>query len=194
MRVSKAKAHENRERVIDVASELLREKGVDGIGIADLMDAAGLTHGGFYRQFKSKDDLVAQAVDRAFDATRAALMDHVAHTPGDPLRALVEYYVSSAHVDAVGQGCSLPALGSDAGRTADPVLHTVFGDAVEAYLGAIASLVPNIDPGTARQRAIAILAEMVGAIVISRAIAAGPLRDEMVRTVRDDLVDRNSSA
>jgi TetR/AcrR family transcriptional regulator, transcriptional repressor for nem operon len=191
MRVSKEKAHENRERVIDVAGELLRQKGVDGIGIADLMDAAGLTHGGFYRQFKSKDDLVAQAIARAFDDTRIALQDHVARTPGDPLRALVDYYVSSAHVDAVGQGCSLPALGSDAGRTSDPALSAVFGSAVEAYLDAIASLVQGKDPSTARQRALAILAEMVGAIVIGRAVGAGPLRDEVVRTVRDDLVDRN---
>ena len=190
MRVSKEKAHENRERVIGVAGQLLREKGIDGIGIADLMQAAGLTHGGFYRQFKSKDDLVAQAVTRAFDDTRIALMDHIARTPGEPLRALVEYYVSSAHVDGVGQGCSLPALGSDASRTTDSALSAVFGNAVEAYLDAIASLAPGVDPNTARQHALAILAEMVGAIVIARAVAPGPLRDELVRTVRDDLVDR----
>ncbi|MEO8686305.1 MAG: TetR/AcrR family transcriptional regulator, partial [Devosia sp.] len=156
-------------------------------GIADLMQAAGLTHGGFYRQFKSKDDLVAQAVGRALDASKSAMIARVAHTPGDPLHALVDHYVSCEHIEGLGQGCGLPALGSDAGRTTDPTLHAVFADAVESYVDGISSLVPAGDPDAARQHAIVVLAEMVGAVVLARAIGAGPLRDEVVSTVRDDL-------
>ena len=130
--MSREKAEENRQRVIDAAATLLRQKGIDGIGIADLMEAAGVTHGGFYRQFKSKDDLVAQAVQRAFEMTGADIAEQLKKAPGDPLGALVRYYLSDFHRDSIGAGCSLTALAIDAARREDPALRSVFRAALNS--------------------------------------------------------------
>ena len=116
MRVSREKALENREQIIETAARLLREHGFDGIGVADIMKAAGLTHGGFYRNFASKDDLAVKASERAIADTTALLKDGLAQQPKDPLRTLIESYVSPAHRDDPGSGCILPALAVDAAR------------------------------------------------------------------------------
>ena len=92
MRVSREKALENREQIIETAARLLREHGFDGIGVADIMKAAGLTHGGFYRNFASKDDLAVKASERAIADTTALLKDGLAQQPKDPFRELVERY------------------------------------------------------------------------------------------------------
>src|SRR5438132_14147906 len=97
MRVSREKALENREQIIETAARLLREHGFDGIGVADIMKAAGLTHGGFYRNFASKDDLAVKASERAIADKTALLRDGLAQKPKDPLGALIEGYVAAAH-------------------------------------------------------------------------------------------------
>ena len=114
MRVSRQKALENREQIVETAARLLRQHGLDGIGVADMMNAAGLTHGGFYRNFASKNDLAVKASEHAMTGTKALLKNGLAQQPRDPLRALIERYVSSAHRDDPGSGCILPALAADA--------------------------------------------------------------------------------
>ncbi|CAN7665222.1 TetR/AcrR family transcriptional regulator [Pararhizobium sp. LjRoot238] len=109
MRVSREKAQENRELVIETAARLLRERGFEGIGIADIMEAAGLTHGGFYRNFASKDDLATLASARAAETMKATMIARLGQSPGEPFRALVEHYISRAHHDDRGSGCILPA-------------------------------------------------------------------------------------
>jgi len=191
LKVSKEKAEENRQRVIDTAATLLRERGIDGIGIADLMDAAGLTHGGFYRQFKSKDDLVAQAVQRAFDMTRADIAEQLKMAPGNPFEALVRHYLSDFHRDSIGAGCGLTALAADAARHEDPALRSVFGAAVTSYINFLTALIPDGDAASNRRAAIAMLAEMVGAVILARVAPDRPAADEILKAVSADLLQKH---
>src|SRR3979490_1853008 len=116
MKVSREQAAANRERVVEVAGKLFRERGFDGIGVADLMQAAGLTHGGFYGHFKSKDDLAAQACSRGPGRPSQKWARRAELSAGDARAELIKQYLSEAHRDASGNGCVLAALGSDAGR------------------------------------------------------------------------------
>src|SRR2546428_10500465 len=109
MRVSRAEAEQNRERIIEVAGRLFRERGFDGIGVADLMKAAGLTHGGFYRHFASKEDLMAQACARALEGSLDAMRQVTAHDSGHALSAVASAYLSPEHRDGPGEGCALAA-------------------------------------------------------------------------------------
>src|SRR4051812_44260861 len=116
MKVSREQAAENREKILVVAAKLFREKGFDGIGVADLMKTAGLTHGGFYGHFASKEDLMAQACDRAVDDILRCAMERRAEQTGDPFKGFVENYLSIDHRDNAGIGCPMAALGVDAAR------------------------------------------------------------------------------
>ncbi|ESY51255.1 MULTISPECIES: TetR/AcrR family transcriptional regulator [unclassified Mesorhizobium] len=191
MKVSKEMVELNRERVIDTAAKLFREQGIDGIGIADLMSAAGLTHGGFYRQFKSKDDLIVQAMQRAFSDMSADLSARLASTD-TPLETLVRHYISDHHRDNPGHGCSLTALAADAARHDDPALRSFFGSIVSNYVALIISLLPGSDPAAKRSAAIAFLAEMVGSVILSRVVPDPTLSAEIIDTVSNDLIGRHS--
>lgn len=193
MKVSREQAEENRRKVVDTAATLFRERGIDGIGIADLMKAAGLTHGGFYRQFRSKDDLVVAAVRHAFDTTGADLGKQIGDARGSPFETLVRHYVSGHHRDDLGGGCTLTALAADASRRDDPELRSLFGTIVAAYLDLLVSLVPGDDPARKRSAAVAALSEMVGAVVLSRVVPDPDLSGEILETVTRDLVDRNAA-
>src|SRR5690348_1397793 len=116
MRVSRDQAEKNRQTVIEVASQLFREHGFDGIGLKDLMEAAGLTQGAFYKQFASKDDLAAQASKRALESISGRWSAAAEGNPKDPLGAVVALYLSMGHREQRGAGCPLVALGSDAAR------------------------------------------------------------------------------
>src|SRR5688572_26849623 len=111
MKVSREQAALNRERILEVAAQLFRERGFDGIGVADLMKEAGLTHGGFYGHFSSKEELIAEASARALTSTFALLSKQAERGAGDPLSAVADTYLSSRHRDDPGTGCLLAALG-----------------------------------------------------------------------------------
>ena len=116
MRVSRAQAEENRQNVIDVASRLFREHGFDGIGLKDLMEGAGMTHGAFYKQFESKEDLVAAASARALECATSRWSAAAAANPKDPLGAVIAFYLSKGHRKEKMEGCPIVALGADAAR------------------------------------------------------------------------------
>ena len=147
MRVSRAQADENRERILDTATRLFRERGIDGIGVADLMKSAGLTHGGFYGHFKSKDDLVAQACGRAMARMRENWARVIDQASGDPLDTMADHYLSSRHRENVGRGCLMAALGSEVARQDDAVPDGVVFIPF-AYVEAAANLLtnPKLDP------------------------------------------------
>ena len=187
MRVSREKAAENREQIIETAARLLRQHGFDGIGVADIMKAAGLTHGGFYRNFASKDDLAVKAGERVIADTTELLKAGQAEQPPDPLRALVERYVSSAHRDDPGSGCILPALAADAARRDDPALRAVFTTAIQFYLEQIAQLSSAPPRSAGGRHPAAILSEMVGAVILSRVIADDPLAESLIAAVVADI-------
>jgi TetR/AcrR family transcriptional repressor of nem operon len=165
MRVSREQATENRERVIDVASRLFREFGFDGIGIAELMKNAGLTQGGFYKQFKSKEDLVAQATERAARHAAERWEKAASTRPDHPLEAILDLYISTGHRDERAEGCPLTALGSDAARQGGEV-KAAFEHGIRAYLQTLEKLLPGTSEG---QRA-AIMSMMVGAVTLSRTV------------------------
>jgi TetR/AcrR family transcriptional repressor of nem operon len=166
MRVSRAQAEENRETVINVASRLFREHGFDGIGLKDLMKGAGLTQGGFYKQFASKDDLAAQASRRALEsATRR--WSTAAATSSDPLEAIMAFYLSPGHLGEKADGCPLVALGSDAARQSEDVRRP-FEDGIRAHFEVLDELMNDANRSNPSGKAMAILSLMVGAVTLSR--------------------------
>jgi TetR/AcrR family transcriptional regulator, transcriptional repressor for nem operon len=169
MKVTKEQAAENRERVVDVASRLFREKGFGGIGVADIMKGAGMTHGGFYGQFKSKDDLAAQACIRAFAQETEKLDALVGASRGDPLTSLIRNYVSEAHRDGRGTGCVIAALGPEAARQNRP-LRQAFTHGIKQLIDFVAKLEAGASKAAKRKKAMATVAEMVGSIVLARAV------------------------
>lgn len=165
MKVSRAQAEENRERILDNAAQLFRERGFDGIGLNELMQAAGLTRGGFYGHFESKDDLAAQAARRALRSNREAWRQQEDRS----LSAWVKAYLSDTHRDQRGAGCALVALAGDAAR-GGPALREVFSEGVQALATGLEPQMPASDAAGRREQALAMLSTMVGALLLSRAV------------------------
>jgi TetR/AcrR family transcriptional repressor of nem operon len=170
----------NHQRIVDVAARRIRESGTDGPGVAEIMSEAGLTHGGFYKHFDSREDLVAEAVDAAIeqglDGFRAATAD-----AKDPLAAFVDWYLSTGHREDPGTGCPVVALGADVARSNDR-LRAAYRGQVERYIADIENLLG--DDKDARRRAITAVTSMVGAMLIARAVDDEALSDEILREVR----------
>lgn len=187
MRVSREKAAEHRERIIDAAGALFRRKGFGGVGVADIMKAADLTHGGFYGHFASKEDLIAQASVRAMARAAASWQDLVAAAPDDPYAALLKHYLSQRHRDDPGHGCAFAALGGDASRCGKRV-RGAFARGLEPLIAILARLNPGRSEAARRRKAIAALAELVGAVVLSRAVDDAALSDEILDAARRTLL------
>jgi TetR/AcrR family transcriptional repressor of nem operon len=181
MRVTKAQASANRAHVVETASALFRERGYDGVGVADLMAAAGFTHGGFYKQFQSKADLMAEAAACGFEqaAQRAA-----AQSPAD----FIAHYLSREHRDHRGAGCTMAALGADAARQSDAVRAT-FAEGIEGLLtdlrNADGDAASRDVAQSSRTQTLEMMARLVGALVLSRACPDdSPLADEILDACR----------
>ena len=180
MRKSKVETAATHQRIIERASVLLREHGIDGIGLADLMHDAGLTHGGFYRHFASKNDLVAKACACAFAENARKLWKRVDEDRENALKVLVDEYLSERHCADRGHGCTVAALAADAARQ-DGQLRDVFTGGVAGMIESIAPLMPGPSPEQRRTEAAAAAATMIGALTVARA-ASDPA---LARTVLD---------
>ena len=167
-RSSKQDTEKHRQQIIDGASELFRERGLDGVNVGELMGAAGLTHGGFYRHFASKDELAGLAAARAIAAQAETLDDE---------REFIEAYLSPEHRADAAHGCVVSALGPELARADEPVR--------EAFVDAYRAFVDRFDD---REQALATLATLVGALVISRATAGDPISDEVLAAARARLL------
>lgn len=187
MRVSREQAEKNREHVIDTAARLFREKGYSGISVADLMKAAGLTHGGFYGNFDSKEDLMAAACTRALDESAARWQALLADDPETALARIVASYLSRAHVAHPGQGCTLAALGSDAARLSAPV-RSVTTQGVRDQIALLTPLMAGADAAAQRRAAMAAYASMVGALLVARAVNDDALGDELLAAARHSIL------
>src|SRR6202023_3293154 len=154
MRVSRAKAAEHRDRIIDAAGALFRAKGFGGIGVADIMKAADLTHGGFYGHFASKDDLIAQASRRSMQRSAEAWRKLAAQSGGDALAALLAHYVASRPRDDPAHGCAFAALGSDAARCGKPV-RDAFAAGLAPLIDVLTEVVAGRTKAARRRKAIA---------------------------------------
>lgn len=177
MRVTQARAAESRDRIVAAAARLFRERGIDGVGIDAITEAAGLTHGGFYRHFRSKDDLAAEALGRT--------LSDAAPAPAD-LAGYVSWYLSARHRDDPGRGCAMAALGGDAARGGGG-LRRRFTAAVSAEVARFTAWFGGPEKPEARARALAGLSAMVGAMVLARAVDDPALSDEILAAVRASL-------
>jgi TetR/AcrR family transcriptional repressor of nem operon len=187
MRVSREQAAANRDRIIEAAGELFRRNGFAGIGVADIMKAADLTHGGFYGHFASKDDLVAQASGRSMQRSAEAWRRIVAQSGDDALAALLSHYVSSRHRDDPAHGCAFAALGSDAARCGKPV-RAAFAEGLGALIDILTEVVAGRTRAARRRKALAVMSELVGTLILSRAVGDAALSNEILDAARHDLL------
>ncbi len=175
-RVSQAQAIENRRRAVAAASELFRERGASGISVAELMSSIGLTTGGFYKQFPSKDALVAEATEAAFGDLEGLLAKFdSAHEDHDAARgALVDFYLSADHRDQPGAGCPTAGFAGDMARepTAEDVRAT-YAAGVEKFADWMAA---DDDDG------LPVVASLVGAILLARATAGTELSEKILES------------
>ncbi|PTM39487.1 TetR/AcrR family transcriptional regulator [Bosea sp. 124] len=186
MRVSRQQAAENRKRVIETASRLFRENGFDGIGLKDLMAGAGLTQGGFYKQFESKDELVAVATRRALESVAERWSTAATARPDDSLRAVCEFYLSRGHSAERADGCPIVALGSDAARQG-PEVKAVFEAGMRGYLDSVTGWL-----GEGREDdAMVVLSTMVGALLLSRIVNDETLGRRFLETAAASVTGRN---
>lgn len=184
MKVTREQAEQNRRRIVETAARLFRESGFDGVGVAQLMEQAGLTHGGFYGQFSSKEELMAEACAQAFHDTNQRWREMRDRAPDQALAAIASLYVSADHRDHPGEGCILPALGVDATRQGPPV-RSVVTDAAKDLISLLAEVIPGRTAQARREQALASCAAMVGAVVLARTMTDAALSDEILETVRD---------
>lgn len=188
MKVTREQAEQNRQRIVEVAAQLFRERGFDGVSVADLMGAAGLTHGGFYGQFSSKEDLMVEACTKAFHDTMQRWRERRDRAPDKALAAIASLYVSPGHRDHPGEGCVLPALGVDATRQGLPV-RSVVTDAAKDLISLLAEVIPGRTAKARRQQALASCAAMVGAVVLARTVTDAALSDEILEAVRSQVAN-----
>src|SRR5437899_8437369 len=184
VRVTREQAAAHRERILDVAGTLFRERGFDGIGVADIMKQAGLTHGGFYGHFKSKDDLAAEITARVLG--RKGWPERLTGTPNPSFAEVVRKYLSPRHREDAGQGCLLAALGSDVVRQPRSV-RRAFTDGLRRRVEVLRQLVPRRSAAEQRQKALATMAGLVGALVLSRAVDDPKLSDEILEATAASL-------
>jgi TetR/AcrR family transcriptional repressor of nem operon len=187
MKKSKEDTARSRERILDSASRRFREGGFGGVSVKDLMGEAGLTHGAFYAHFPSKEALMSAACEQALAETARRLTPAEGQAPQEALTAFLDRYLSAAHVERPARGCAIAALGGEAARESDDV-RDAFATGIATMIDRFAALVPGEDEADRRDRAIATVAEAVGAIVLARAVAPGALRDEIVAAARRDLL------
>lgn len=191
MKVSKSQAAAHRAGIVDAAARLYREKGLDGVGVAEITRDAGLTHGGLYRHFESKDALAREACLRAFEWTITPLdgLEQQADASSlEKLQAMVDSYLSASHRDHPGEGCPAAALATDAAR-AGPEMSEVFAQGVERNIQRFMRVLEG-EPAEKRAQTMVLLSSMVGALALARATAAGDpaLSEEILRTLRERLV------
>ena len=176
MRVTREQAAANREKILDVAGALFRERGFDGIGLADIMNRAGLTHGGFYGHFDSKDHLAAEITTRILGRNR--WLERLTGTSNPSIRQVVRKYLSKRHRDGAGQGCLFAAVGSDVARQPKSVRHA-FSEGLRRRVDALQGILPG-RTAARRRKALALMAGLVGALILSRAVDDPALSDEIL--------------
>lgn len=192
MRLSREAMARNHERIVDAAGRLLRERGIEGTSVGDVMNAAGMTHGGFYRHFDSKDALVAAAAAASFTALTTGIDQRVSREGDEAaMSAYVADYLSAPHVAHPERGCPIAALGIEAGRAAEPVRNAFAGGAA-AILARFTR--PDPEDRQARDGALRQLAMMVGAVVIARAVGEHPLGAETLAACAAIRLDKNATA
>ncbi len=190
MRYSKEHKLETHARIVKKASVRLREKGAHGVGVADLMKEAGLTHGGFYAHFDSREALVIEAFAYAMDRSIERWRKVAEQIPPEKrLATIVETYLAPVHRDDPGHGCAIPTLGAEIARES-PKTRKAFAAKLEQMIDMIADQIPDVPRKTARKRAMAALGTMMGTLVMARVAGSGEFSDEILGAGREAVLDR----
>jgi TetR/AcrR family transcriptional repressor of nem operon len=194
MRYSREHKLETHARIVRKASVRLREKGAHGVGVADLMKEAGLTHGGFYAHFDSREALVIEAFAHAMERSTERWRKLAEQTaPEKRLATIVESYLTPVHRDDPGHGCAIPTLGAEIARES-PRTRKAFAAKLERMIDMLAEQIPHVPPKAARKQAMAALATMMGTLVLARVAGNGEFSDEILGAGRDAVLDRATSA
>ncbi len=187
MRRSKEDKAASHERIVNAAAARIRDAGTDQAGVAEIMRAAGLTHGGFYKHFDSREELIGEAVARALTENEP-IVAQIVEDADDPLASFADWYVSTAHRDNPANGCGVVALGADVRRVGGAAQEAYRAE-VDRYLTLLQSLLEGDDEDS-RKRAGVTLSAMVGAVMIARALGPTPRSDELLRDVREAVRER----
>ena len=180
-----SKKEATRERILRVAARAIRKHGFEGVGVADVMKEAGLTHGGFYAHFESRDALLAAAADQAGAETIESLTRAIATAkPGQELAALVDTYLSDGHVAAPEQGCAMAAAGSEVPRQQAEVRRAAHRR-IKDLIGLIERQFPEWGRSTAHDKAMGIASTLVGALVLARAVDDAQLSNRIRKAARE---------
>jgi len=186
MRVSREKFAENREKILQVAGVLFREKGFDGIGVAEIMKAAGMTHGGFYGHFESKEELALEVSRALIEKVKIRWNEIIASAPEGPLDALLNHYLSRCSVDDPGGSCVFASLAQEVSRSRGAVRET-FNDGLSMLVDILSEIVRGETPEERREKGFATLSAMMGAVILARAVESRELSDNFLYTTRDVL-------
>ncbi len=189
-RVSRQQTERNREIILQVATRLFRERGLKGLSVAEVMSAAGLTHGGFYGHFESKEALAAQACQQAFAQSVQRWAERIAPTRDrkGARQALVENYLADSNRDLPGEGCPTVGFSGDVCREpADSPLRLAYREGVGALLDDYEGVMEQPQADERRKAALIEFTLMVGAITLARATEGDPLSDEILQAARDYL-------
>jgi TetR/AcrR family transcriptional repressor of nem operon len=181
---SKAEKAETHKRIVRIASKRFREDGLAGVGIAELMKEAGLTVGGFYKHFDSRDDLVAEAVGSAFGGWKRRVDAATSGGPRLSYAKLIDDYLSEAHRNNPGTGCAFGALAGEIARS-DKGTRALASEQIRNDLQLIAGLLPGTDKHAARSKAILTMSALVGAMSLARAGSDKALSLEILKTVAE---------
>jgi len=186
MNVTKEKAAENRENLLIQAARLFRERGISGIGVDALAEAANMTHGSLYSQFGSKDKVLAESLTNGFDKiiARRATLENISE--------VIDLYISSAHRDNPGAGCFIPTVGSEIPRQSTEV-RARFTDIVKRSMDLLGSMLPGKRKRQREDEALPIFATMIGTIILSRAVDDAKLSDRILSVNREYLLQQQKS-
>jgi TetR/AcrR family transcriptional regulator, transcriptional repressor for nem operon len=194
MRYSREHKFQTHARIVKKASVKLREKGAHGIGVADLMKDAGLTHGGFYAHFDSREALVIEAFSHAMDGSTARWRKLADEAPPEKrLSKIVNSYLASTHRDDPGHGCAVPALGAEIARESAKT-RRVFAGKLDQMIEMLVDQIHGAPRKATRKQAIAALATMMGSLVMARIAGSGEFSDEILKAGRDAVLDRAGPA
>ncbi|MFS2150758.1 TetR/AcrR family transcriptional regulator [Rhizobium sp. Rhizsp42] len=188
MRVSRAQFAQNREKIIDAASELFLDKGFSAIGVAEVMKAAGFTHGGFYGHFDSKEQLAYETSRHLFHKTEQNWKQIINDHPEAPLEALFDFYLSSANLSGLSGPCALSSLSQELGRQSAEIRSALAGD-IQALSTIIAELIPAADEVTRGRRALAAVTAMIGSISLARATDDPALAEAILSATKANLLN-----
>ena len=200
---SKANTH---MRLVEAAAARFQERGIDGISLADLMKDLKLTHGGFYKHFASRDELVAEALELALARSGEAMRERLFNGGEPDIRRFVEFYLTEAHRDGMADGCAVAALAGDASRKSGSV-QAQFRERIEANLKSLSEAlgpgargapgvpgVPGVPGPAGRERALLVLSSLYGALMMARAVGKSPLSREILESVRKGVLSLSGAA